>query len=110
MTTPIAQALGDWCESLTRSVRWCEIVDGSAALSTVSRRRCIATATLRCRKSHGPFLSPGGTVVYGGRLRPAGFTQQLINEVGRFAAGRHALTLCLPFPENIEMTEMSCAK
>jgi SLOG cluster2 len=50
-------------------------------------------------------LIAGGTIVYGGRLRPAGYTHQLMNEVGRFAAARHALTLCVPFPEHVEMSE-----
>lgn len=48
-------------------------------------------------------LIAGGMVMYGGRLQPSGFTQQLMNEVQRFATTRHALTLCVALPEHIQM-------
>jgi hypothetical protein len=50
------------------------------------------------------ILIAGGTIAYGGRLRPSGFTQQLMNEVGRFGVARHSLTLYLAFPEHRTMT------
>lgn len=50
-------------------------------------------------------LIAGGIVVYGGRLQPTGYTQKLIAEVARFAADRHALTLCVAFPEHAGMDE-----
>ena len=46
-----------------------------------------------------------GTIVYGGRLRPSGFTQQLINEIGRFGTSRHSLTLCVALPEHTGMSD-----
>ena len=49
-------------------------------------------------------LIAGGTIAYGGRLRPSGFTQQLMNEVRRFGVTRHSLTLYLALPEHRSMT------
>jgi hypothetical protein len=50
-------------------------------------------------------LIAGGEIVYGGRLRPSGFTQQLMNEVRRFGTTRHSLTLCLALPEHMAMSD-----
>lgn len=50
-------------------------------------------------------LIAGGTIVYGGRLRPSGYTQQLMNEVRRFGVTRHSLTLCLALPEHLKMSD-----
>lgn len=46
------------------------------------------------------ILIAGGTVAYGGRLRPSGFTQQLMNEVRRFGVARHSVTFYLAYPEH----------
>jgi hypothetical protein len=46
------------------------------------------------------ILLAGGGITYGGRLRPEGFTQILIDEVRRYADGRSALTVCLAEPEH----------
>lgn len=45
-------------------------------------------------------LIAGGSVVYGGRLVPVGFTQILLDEVRRFAEDRDALTICVPMSEH----------
>jgi hypothetical protein len=49
-------------------------------------------------------LIAGGTIIYGGRLKPTGFTQVLIDEVSRYASPRHSLTLCVALPEHIDMS------
>lgn len=49
-------------------------------------------------------LIAGGGVTYGGRLRPSGFTQQLMNEVRRYGTTRHSLTLCLAEPEHRDLS------
>jgi hypothetical protein len=41
----------------------------------------------------------GGIIVYGGRLRPAGFTEVIMSEVRRYGDGRHALEIYVPEPE-----------
>lgn len=46
------------------------------------------------------ILIAGGHITYGGRLKPSGFTQQLMNEVRRYGTTRHSLTLCLAEPEH----------
>lgn len=48
-------------------------------------------------------LLAGGRIVYGGRLRPSGFTQQLMGEVQRFGTARSSLTICLAWPEHRKM-------
>lgn len=48
-------------------------------------------------------LLAGGIVVYGGRLRPAGFTQVIMDEVRRYSDGRHAFELYVPEPEHREL-------
>ncbi|WP_172830529.1 hypothetical protein [Mycobacterium asiaticum] len=48
-------------------------------------------------------LLSGGVVAYGGRLRPAGFTQVIMSEVRRYGDGRHALDLYVPEPEHRNM-------
>lgn len=50
------------------------------------------------------ILLAGGSIAYGGRLRPSGFTQQLMNEVRRFGAARHSVTFYLAFPEHRSMS------
>ncbi|GAB2918010.1 hypothetical protein GCM10027047_14550 [Rhodococcus aerolatus] len=50
------------------------------------------------------ILIAGGTVVYGGRLVPAGFTQILFDEVGRFADDREALIICVPQSEHVMLS------
>jgi hypothetical protein len=54
-------------------------------------------------------LLAGGDLVYGGRLKPAGFTQVLIDEALTFAEPRQALTLIVPYTEHRALTseEMS---
>ncbi len=41
----------------------------------------------------------GGIIAYGGRLRPGGFTDVIMNEVRRYGDGRHALEIYVPEPE-----------
>ena len=49
------------------------------------------------------LLINGASLVYGGRVKPSGFTQFLMHEVRRY--GRHAaLTLCLAAPEHRKMS------
>ncbi len=46
-------------------------------------------------------LVAGGSLVYGGRVKPSGFTQYLVHEVRRYGGGPvPALTLCLAAPEH----------
>ena len=45
-------------------------------------------------------LVGGGTLVYGGRVKPSGFTQFLMHEVRRYGRSAEALTLCLAAPEH----------
>lgn len=49
------------------------------------------------------FLA-GGTIIYGGRLQPEGFTQVLMDEVLRYSDNRQALTICLPWSEHIKIS------
>jgi hypothetical protein len=53
-------------------------------------------------------LIAGGRLTYGGRIRPSGFTQQLMHEVRRFGEGRQSLTICLALPEHrkLSLTEL----
>ncbi len=46
-------------------------------------------------------LLAGGTIAYGGRLHPSGFTQQLMNEVRRFGTNRLSLRLFVALPEHM---------
>jgi hypothetical protein len=46
------------------------------------------------------ILLAGGTVVYGGRLVPAGFTDILLAEVRSYRQDREALVLCVPETEH----------
>jgi len=45
-------------------------------------------------------LLAGGDIVYGGRLKPAGFTEILMDEVLTYAEPRKALTLAVPYTEH----------
>lgn len=46
----------------------------------------------------------GGTVVYGGRLVPAGFTDVLLDEARRYREDRDALIICLAESEHRKLT------
>jgi hypothetical protein len=46
------------------------------------------------------LLVAGASLVYGGRLVPTGFTQIVLDEVGRFAEDPDALTVCLAASEH----------
>lgn len=48
-------------------------------------------------------LVAGGSLVYGGRIRPSGFTQCLLHEVRRYGRS-DALTLCLAAPEHSKLS------
>ena len=48
-------------------------------------------------------LVAGGSLVYGGRIRPSGFTQCLLHEVDRYGRS-NALTLCLAVPEHRKLS------
>lgn len=48
-------------------------------------------------------LVAGGSLVYGGRIRPFGFTQCLLHEVDRYGRS-NALTLCLATPEHQKLS------
>lgn len=50
------------------------------------------------------ILLAGGTIAYGGRLRPSGFTQQVMNEVRRFGVARRSLQLYVALPEHTAMS------
>ena len=49
-------------------------------------------------------LIAGGSLVYGGRLKPSGFTRYLMHEVRRYARNQAALTLCLAAPEHRKLS------
>jgi len=50
-------------------------------------------------------LLAGGTIVYGGDLRPGGFTTLLLDEVRSYAHGRAALRVCLSADAHHGLTE-----
>ena len=50
-------------------------------------------------------LVAGGRLVYGGRVRPSGFTQYLMHEVRRYGRDSEALTLCLAAPEHRKLSQ-----
>ena len=45
------------------------------------------------------IILAGGTVVYGGRLKPEGYTRILLEEAGRYHNNRVAVELCVPESE-----------
>jgi hypothetical protein len=47
----------------------------------------------------------GGTVVYGGRLVPAGFTDILLAELHEYRGDRNALVLCVPETEHQRLSD-----
>lgn len=50
-------------------------------------------------------LVAGGSLVYGGRVKPSGFTQYLMHEVRRYGRNDEpALTLCLAAPEHLKLS------
>ena len=49
-------------------------------------------------------LIAGGSLVYGGRIKPSGFTQYLMHELRRYGRNRDALTLCLAAPEHRKLS------
>ncbi|MGY1846092.1 hypothetical protein [Blastococcus sp. SYSU DS1021] len=51
------------------------------------------------------ILLAGGSLTYGGRIQPEGFTQILVDEVRRYADGRNALTICLAETEHRKLTD-----
>jgi hypothetical protein len=55
------------------------------------------------------FLA-GGTIVYGGRLVPSGFTDILIDELRRYRDDRDALILCVPESEHRRLTDDELAR
>jgi hypothetical protein len=55
------------------------------------------------------FLA-GGTIVYGGRLVPSGFTDILIDELRRYRDDRDALILCVPESEHRRLTNDELAR
>jgi hypothetical protein len=50
------------------------------------------------------IMLAGGTVVYGGRLNPGGYTEILIEEAQRFSSGRPALEITLAESEYRKLT------
>jgi hypothetical protein len=54
--------------------------------------------------ARGIFLA-GGTIVYGGRLVPAGFTDILLDELRRYREDRDALILCVPESEHRRLSD-----
>jgi hypothetical protein len=46
----------------------------------------------------------GGSLAYGGRIKPSGFTQQLMNEVRRYGTTRPSLTIYLALPEHQKLS------
>ena len=51
------------------------------------------------------ILLAGGDVVYGGRMRPEGYSQIMMDEVRRYADGRESLTICLAEPEHRKFSD-----
>ncbi len=51
-------------------------------------------------------LVAGGSLVYGGRIRPSGFTQILMHEVHRYGNGQEAIRLCLATPEHRKLSRV----
>jgi hypothetical protein len=51
------------------------------------------------------ILLAGGRITYGGRLRPAGFTQILMDEVRRYGDGRKSLTICVSEDQHREISQ-----
>ena len=49
-------------------------------------------------------LVSGGSLVYGGRVKPSGFTQFLMHEVRRYGTNPDAFTLCLAAPEHRKLS------
>ncbi len=49
-------------------------------------------------------LVGGGSLVYGGRIKPSGFTQFLMHEVRRYGKSARSLTLCLAAPEHRKLS------
>lgn len=49
-------------------------------------------------------LIGGGSLVYGGRIKPSGFTQYLMHEVHRYGRSPNSLTLCLAAPEHQKLS------
>ncbi len=49
-------------------------------------------------------LVAGGSLVYGGRIKPSGFTQILMHEVHRYGDGQNIITLCLAAPEHRKLS------
>ena len=49
-------------------------------------------------------LIAGGTLVYGGRVKPPGYTQLLLHEVNRYGRRNDVLTLCLAAPEHRKLS------
>lgn len=49
-------------------------------------------------------LVAGGRLTYGGRIKPSGFTQHLMNEVRRYGTARWSLTICLALPEHRKLS------
>ena len=50
-------------------------------------------------------LIAGGSLVYGGRVKPSGFTQYLMHEIRRYGRDHEtALTLCLAAPEHHKLS------
>lgn len=56
------------------------------------------------------ILIAGGSIAYGGWLGQSGFTHQLMNEVRRFGAARHSLTLYVALPEHRELSREALGK
>ncbi len=52
----------------------------------------------------------GGTLIYGGRLRPAGFTDVLLDEVRRYREDRDALVLCVPISEHQRLSDVEITR
>ena len=51
------------------------------------------------------ILIAGGSLVYGGRVKPSGFTQYLMHEIRRYGRDHEpALTLCLAAPEHHKLS------
>ena len=49
-------------------------------------------------------LVSGGSLVYGGRIKPSGFTQFLMHEVRRYGNHTQALMLCIAAPEHRKLS------
>lgn len=89
---------GLWPTDALRGVRLGVSISDSDDLGTLGlTRRHTELALAEIARA---VLTSQGGIVYGGRIRPSGFTRFLIHEVQRYGTHPEALTLCLAASEH----------